>query len=134
MQEGGQGALFSLLLLFFETTDKLSSEQDLYVWTVNSRREMIEATKWGARAILTDRTDALLALRAEMAQDYDKVAKETSWKFGWTSLWYTSLANVRYPAFLVSLFLPSSVIECLILGMLERRAAAFSSSIGDAAE
>lgn len=36
------------------------------VWTVNKRSEMIEATKWGAKAILTDRTAEFLELRAQM--------------------------------------------------------------------
>lgn len=68
--------------------------QDLTVWTVNARNEMIEATKWGAKAILTDRTKALLDLRAEMQQDWDKVSKETTGLFRWTSFWYTGPANV----------------------------------------
>ncbi|GAA6020137.1 hypothetical protein JCM10207_006270 [Rhodosporidiobolus poonsookiae] len=67
--------------------------KNIYVWTVNERREMIEATKWGAKAILTDRTKALLDLRAEMESDWDKVSRETSSLFGWTSIWYSSLAN-----------------------------------------
>lgn len=41
--------------------------KDLYVWTVNDRREMIQATKWGAKAILTDKTAAYLSLRGEMS-------------------------------------------------------------------
>lgn len=36
------------------------------VWTVNKRAEMIEATKWGAKAILTDRTAEFLKLREQM--------------------------------------------------------------------
>lgn len=44
-----------------------SAGKDLYVWTVNDRREMIQATKWGAKAILTDRTAAYLSLRGEMS-------------------------------------------------------------------
>lgn len=71
--------------------------QDLTVWTVNARNEMIEATKWGAKAILTDRTKALLDLRAEMQQDWAKVSKETTGLFRWSSFWYTGPANVSYP-------------------------------------
>ena len=41
--------------------------KDLYVWTVNDRAEMIQATKWGAKAILTDRTADFLTLRGEMS-------------------------------------------------------------------
>lgn len=63
---------------------------------------MIEATKWGAKAILTDRTKALLDLRAEMQQDWDKVSKETTGLFRWTSFWYTGPANVSTLFILVS--------------------------------
>ncbi|GAA6039630.1 hypothetical protein JCM8097_002226 [Rhodosporidiobolus ruineniae] len=69
------------------------ANKDLYVWTVNERREMIEATKWGAKAILTDRTKALLDLRAEMETDADKVFRETTRLFAWSSIWYSSVAN-----------------------------------------
>ena len=65
------------------------------MWTVNSRREMIQATKWGAKAILTDKTAEFLELRKQMESDWAKIAAETTWKFAWTSIWYTSLANVR---------------------------------------
>ncbi|TNY19246.1 glycerophosphoryl diester phosphodiesterase [Rhodotorula diobovata] len=67
--------------------------KEITVWTVNDRREMIEATKWGVKAILTDRTKTLLELRHEMEQDWDKVARETSGLFGWTSFWYLGIAN-----------------------------------------
>lgn len=43
--------------------------KDLFVWTVNKRAEMIEATKWGVKAILTDRTAEFLALRSEMESE-----------------------------------------------------------------
>lgn len=43
-----------------------AQNKDLYVWTVNKRAEMIEATKWGAKAILTDKTAEFLKLREEM--------------------------------------------------------------------
>ena len=81
--------------------------KDICVWTVNDRREMIEATKWGAKAILTDRTDDWLALKNEMLNDWDKVAKETSWVFGWTSLKYTFFANVSLSFLSLSPFLES---------------------------
>ena len=85
--------------------------KDICVWTVNERREMIEATKWGAKAILTDRTDDWLALKNEMLSDWDKVAKETSWKFGWTSYRYTFFANV---SILVLSPVLSSVADCFL--------------------
>ncbi|ORY90748.1 PLC-like phosphodiesterase [Leucosporidium creatinivorum] len=70
-----------------------AANKDLYVWTVNKRAEMIEATKWGAKAILTDRTAEFLKLREQMNEDWLTVSAETTWKFQWTSIWYTSLAN-----------------------------------------
>ncbi|BGP18907.1 hypothetical protein JCM10213_005508 [Rhodosporidiobolus nylandii] len=74
--------------------DCRAAGKHIYVWTVNSRSEMIEATKWGAKGILTDKTKALLDLRAEMESDWEKVAKETnSTRFAWSSFWYSSLAN-----------------------------------------
>lgn len=88
--------------------------QDLTVWTVNARNEMIEATKWGAKAILTDRTKALLDLRAEMQQDWDKVSKETTGLFRWTSFWYTGPANVSVFVFFIlvdeRVFSPSRIL------------------------
>lgn len=41
--------------------------KDLYVWTVNSRKEMINATTWGVKAILTDKTADYLTLKGEMS-------------------------------------------------------------------
>ncbi|SCV72746.1 BQ2448_4283 [Microbotryum intermedium] len=67
--------------------------KDLYVWTVNERREMIEATKWGVKAILTDRTAEFLKLREQIEYDWPSVSRETSWKFAYTSFWYSSIAN-----------------------------------------
>jgi len=82
--------------------------KDICVWTVNERREMIEATKWGAKAILTDRTDDWLALKHEMLTDWEKVAKETSWKFGFTSFRYTFFHNVSQ----IVTILSSSISSC----------------------
>lgn len=90
------------------------TDEVIDVWTVNKRSEMIEATKWGAKAILTDRTAEFLQLRAQMegrfcsrlqlhartnsssslADDWSAVSSETTWKFAYTSIWYSSLANV----------------------------------------
>ncbi|KAK4699051.1 phosphatidylglycerol phospholipase C, partial [Phenoliferia sp. Uapishka_3] len=67
--------------------------KDVYVWTVNNRKEMIEATKWGARGILTDRTAEYLSLREEMKHDWPAVSAETSRYFGWTSIWYFAFVN-----------------------------------------
>lgn len=40
--------------------------KELFVWTVNNRREMIAVANWGARAILTDKTADYLVLRDQM--------------------------------------------------------------------
>lgn len=31
-----------------------------------------------------------------IVDDWDAVSAETTWKFAWTSIWYTSLASVRF--------------------------------------
>jgi glycerophosphoryl diester phosphodiesterase len=50
----------------FGACSALTSSASADVWTVNKRAEMIEATKWGAKAILTDRTAEFLKLREQM--------------------------------------------------------------------
>lgn len=40
--------------------------KDVFVWTVNRRDEMIEATRWGVKAILTDKTDLFQDVRKNM--------------------------------------------------------------------
>lgn len=40
--------------------------KDVFVWTVNRKDEMIEATRWGVKAILTDKTDLLQNVRENM--------------------------------------------------------------------
>ena len=68
----------------------MANGKELFVWTVNARNEMIEATKvrqaasclvvgieskfgaqWGVSAILTDRTADYLELRASMKGQSD---------------------------------------------------------------
>ncbi|KAI3628821.1 hypothetical protein CBS14141_000524 [Malassezia furfur] len=63
--------------------------KDVMVWTVNRIDEMIEATRWGVKAIITDRTDVLHKLREEMAQDF--IATERKYVSPWFR-W----ANYRY--------------------------------------
>lgn len=46
--------------------------KDVFVWTVNRKDEMIEATKWGVKAILTDRTSTLQGLRVSMEGKYKR--------------------------------------------------------------
>ncbi|KAI5474997.1 glycerophosphoryl diester phosphodiesterase [Pseudohyphozyma bogoriensis] len=62
--------------------------KDLYVWTVNKREQMIEATHWGAFAILTDRTDDFLALRKEMDGGWSKMSAE--FLLGYAAPWFLS--------------------------------------------
>ena len=59
---------YSLCVLLVDPlADHLAPLAD--VWTVNKRAEMIEATKWGAKAILTDRTADFLKLRGQMESE-----------------------------------------------------------------
>lgn len=53
----------------------------LYVWTVNDRDEMIQATQWKCAAILTDNTSLYRKLQEEMANDFDLVTKSMKWFF-----------------------------------------------------
>lgn len=72
-------------------------KKDVMVWTVNRKDEMIEAAKWGVKAILTDHTDVLHQLRADLqgtcvtshAADFDGVcAKNMVPLFSWTNIRY----------------------------------------------
>lgn len=44
--------------------------KDVFVWTVNRRDEMVEATRWGVKAILTDKTDLFQDLRKNMTGEW----------------------------------------------------------------
>lgn len=48
----------------------LNEGKELYVWTVNDRKQMIQAIKWGASVILTDRTAEYLNLRGEISSEF----------------------------------------------------------------
>lgn len=63
--------------------------------SVNERSEMIEATRMGVKAIMTDKPSALLELYKECEADWDKVSSETGWTFGWFTPRYYSWVNVR---------------------------------------
>lgn len=64
-------------------------KKDVMTWTVNRRDEMIEATRWGVKAILTDRTAELQSLRKEMAKDFEATEqKYVSPLFRWASYRY----------------------------------------------
>ncbi|KAH7105589.1 PLC-like phosphodiesterase [Auriculariales sp. MPI-PUGE-AT-0066] len=65
-----------------------ASKKKVMVWTVNSPDQMVEATRWGVDAILTDVTKTWLDLRAALDKDYDAtVALHGSRMFLWTN-WY----------------------------------------------
>ncbi|WFC98907.1 hypothetical protein MYAM1_001640 [Malassezia yamatoensis] len=66
-----------------------AAKKDVMVWTVNRIDEMVEATRWGVKAILTDRTDVLQSLRKEMQQDFVATEKKyVSPFFRWTNFRY----------------------------------------------
>jgi phosphatidylglycerol phospholipase C len=54
--------------------------KELYVWTVNDRKQMIQAVKWGAAVILTDKTADYLNLRGEMSSELHSPRRD-----GWTA-------------------------------------------------
>ncbi|CAO1614782.1 unnamed protein product [Parajaminaea phylloscopi] len=63
--------------------------KDVFVWTVNRKDEMIEATRWGVKAILTDKTSMLQQVRAKMTEDFPKYRRnEVGRFFRWTSWRY----------------------------------------------
>jgi len=72
--------------------------KELFVWTVNNRREMIAVANWGARAILTDKTADYLTLRDQMNKDWTKVSKEVDWTHSWSNLYYFTPVNALYMA------------------------------------
>lgn len=72
--------------------------KELYVWTVNDRKQMIQAVKWGAAVILTDRTADYLNLRGEMSKDWTTVSKEVDSLYAWSNLYYYTPINEIYKA------------------------------------
>lgn len=64
-------------------------EKDIFVWTVNRKDEMVEATRWGVKAILTDKTDLLKTLKVDMTGDYASTrSNEVGVFFRWASWKY----------------------------------------------
>ena len=70
------------------------------VWTVNRQDEMVEATRWGVKAILTDYTADLRRLREAMSADFDAAyrAHVGPW-FRWGSLRYYTPSVWMYQHF-----------------------------------
>ncbi|KDN46807.1 PLC-like phosphodiesterase [Tilletiaria anomala UBC 951] len=83
--------------------------KDVYVWTVNRPDEMIEATRWGVKAVLTDKTEIFRDLRVAMAKDFAATRKDqVGLFFRWASWRYWML--------------PQFVIQTMWVANLEKRA------------
>lgn len=89
--------------------DAQKAGKDIYVWTVNRKDEMIEATRWGVKAVLTDKTALFQDLRKDMTQDFASTRQvEVGMFFRW--------ATWRYYA------LPQFVLQSVWLANIEKRA------------
>ncbi len=89
--------------------DARKAGKDVFVWTVNRPDEMIEATRWGVKAVLTDETATFRDLRVEMARDFAATRRE---QVGFFFRW----ADWRYWT------LPQMLVRGLWLNQLEKRA------------
>ncbi|CAO1638899.1 unnamed protein product [Sympodiomycopsis kandeliae] len=68
--------------------------KDVFAWTVNRKDEMIEATRWGVKAILTDKTDLLQTVRSEMTDNFATCRRnEVGLFFRWASWRYWAAAQ-----------------------------------------
>lgn len=83
--------------------------KDVYVWTVNRKDEMIEATRWGVKAVLTDKTALFQGLRKEMTNDFATTRQEQVGLFFRWATW-------RY------YMLPQFVLQTLWMANIEKRA------------
>lgn len=83
--------------------------KDVFVWTVNRKDEMIEASRWGVKAILTDETAMLQTVREKMASDFPSCRRnEVGRFFRWASWRYYTV--------------PQWLIQGQWIGTLEKRA------------
>lgn len=83
--------------------------KDIYVWTVNRKDEMVEATRWGVKAVLTDKTALFQNLRKDMTQDFASTRQgEVGMFFRWATWRYYTL--------------PQYVLQNRVLASIERRA------------
>ncbi|PWN53520.1 PLC-like phosphodiesterase [Violaceomyces palustris] len=90
-------------------TDAQKAGKDVFVWTVNRKDEMIEATRWGVKAVLTDKTALFQGLRKEMTNDFASTRRdEVGIFFRW--------ATWRY------YMLPQLVLQTMWLANIEKRA------------
>ncbi|PPQ63159.1 hypothetical protein CVT24_005799, partial [Panaeolus cyanescens] len=62
-----------------------SGGKKLMVWTVNEPEQMMEATRWGVNAIITDTTQTWLDLRKALQNDYEKIGAQYGRFFLWTT-------------------------------------------------
>lgn len=83
--------------------------KDVFCWTVNRKDEMIEATRWGVKAILTDETALLQTVREKMTDDFSGYRQgEVGFFFRWATVRYWGLCQW--------------LIQSSWLGQLEKRA------------
>jgi len=72
--------------------------KELIVWTCNSREEMLAATRWNARAVMTDQNRKLLRLQEEYKKDPERMQVEIrESRVGWRDMAYYVL--LRYIIF-----------------------------------
>lgn len=91
--------------------DAQKAGKDIYVWTVNRKDEMIEATRWGVKAVLTDKTATFQDLRKNMSDDFASTRQtEVGIFFRWASWRYYTL--------------PQYVLQSMWLSNIARRAGA----------
>ncbi len=89
--------------------DAQKAGKDIYVWTVNRKDEMIEATRWGVKAVLTDKTALFQDLRKNMTSDFATTRQgEVGMFFRWATWRYYSL--------------PQYVLQNMWMANIEKRA------------
>ncbi|KAI3481498.1 hypothetical protein L1887_56045 [Cichorium endivia] len=75
--------------------DAQEAGKDIYVWTVNRKDEMIEATRWGVKAVLTDKTALFQDVRKDMTQDFASTRQlEVGMFFRWATWRYYTLPQI----------------------------------------
>ncbi|EIW85921.1 PLC-like phosphodiesterase [Coniophora puteana RWD-64-598 SS2] len=78
--------------------DCLAAGKSFLVWTVNDPRHMLEATKWGAKAVLTDYPERWLRLREEMSRPgaRDTMLANNGFLHMWTTplLWVPAVPGI----------------------------------------
>ncbi|PWZ03047.1 PLC-like phosphodiesterase [Testicularia cyperi] len=91
--------------------DAQRAGKDIYVWTVNRKDEMIEATRWGVKAVLTDKTALFQDLRKDMVNDFASTRQdEVGLFFRWATWRYYQL--------------PQFVLQTVWLANIAKRAGA----------